>query len=125
MKIKILSWINKRIRNSDRFAIPICLNYKGETSFKTTIGGLGSIAIGCALVVYLVMLLVQIANKDGSVINSMTMINSFIYDLKNYNLKDYNFMVGLYSINNDYSTLTDQSYYKIIILLMKLQIFVI
>ena len=63
MRIKILSWISKHIRNSDRFAIPIWLNYKGETSFKTIIGGLGSIAIGCATVVYLIMLLIQIGNQ--------------------------------------------------------------
>ena len=110
MKIKILSWISKQIRNSDRFAIPIWLNYKGETSFKTMIGGLGSITIGCALVVYLIMLLIQIANKEGSIINTAIKMNTLIFDNSKYNLIDYNFLFGIISMDQDYSKLTDPSY---------------
>ena len=114
MWIKILRWINNRIKNTDRFATPIYLNYKGNATYKTTIGGIWSIVISIILIIYSIILFVKIVNKDGSVINSVTKTNYLIYDSRSYNLIDYKFLFGIYSVNQDYSTLLDPSYIKFI-----------
>ena len=46
---KIFTFFGKLIKSNDRFSTPISLNYLGETSYKTVIGGLSSIAIGISL----------------------------------------------------------------------------
>ena len=74
MKSKILAWVNDKIKDNDRFATPILLNYKGKTSFKTMIGGIGSIFIHFILIAYSVILMIQMVKRDGSVINSTTKI---------------------------------------------------
>ena len=118
MWIKILSWINNRVKNTDRFATPIYLNYKGNSTYKTTIGGILSIIISIILIIYSIILFIKIVNKDGSVINSVTKTNYLLYNSRSYNLIDYKFLFGIYSVNQDYSTLLDPSYIKFIIIML-------
>ena len=84
MAHKVFNWINTKVKSFDRFGIPILLNYNGENTYKTTIGGIGSIIIGIILVIYSVVLFMQIVNKDGSVINSTTQIKNLLYDPTKY-----------------------------------------
>ena len=110
MKNKVLRWINSKIKDTDRFSIPICLNYKGKNSYRTTFGGVWSIVIALNLLIYSIILFIQMTNREGSIINTVTKRNNLIYDSTKYNLKDYNFVIGVYSLNRDYSKLLDTSY---------------
>ena len=100
----------KRQKKWDRFSIPICLNYKGETSFSSTIGTIGSFIIGGLLFIYFAILMVQLLNKDGSVINSTTKLNDVVFNSKSYNLIDYNVLLDLFEAKGQESILLDPSY---------------
>lgn len=62
---------------------------------------------------YLIILVIQMVNKDGSIINSVTMVNSLFSDSRKYNVNDNSFAFGLISIYKDYSKLSDPSYFSI------------
>ena len=107
---RAVKWLSKKTKKHDRFSIPICLNYKGETSFSTTIGVIGSFIIGAVVFIYTIILLIQLANKDNSVINSSIKTNEIVFNSKSYNLIDYNIVFGLYEVNGLESILLDPSY---------------
>ena len=91
--------LSKNAKKHERFSIPICLNYKGESSFSTTIGVIGSFIIGVVIIIYSIIFLIQLANKDNSVINSSIIMNDLVFNSKSYNLIDYNIVFGLYEVN--------------------------
>ena len=107
---RAVKWLSKKTKKHDRFSIPICLNYKGETSFSTTIGVIGSFIIGAVIFIYTIILLIQLANKDNSVINSSIKTNEIVFNSKSYNFIDYNIVFGLYEVNGLESILLDPSY---------------
>ena len=84
MAHKFFDWINTKIKSFDRFGIPILLNYNGENTYKTTIGGIGSIIISIILVIYSLVLFMQMVNNEGSIINSTTQIKNLMYDPTKY-----------------------------------------
>ena len=85
---KIFTFFGKLIKSNDRFSTPISLNYLGETSYKTIIGGLSSIAIGISLIWYLWIMISEMVNRQNSVVNSATKMNSLILDTTSYNVGD-------------------------------------
>ena len=82
MKPKVLAWLSKMIKPLDKFGIPILLNYKGDSSYKTVIGGLVSIVITVILLWYAWVLFITMINRQNSVINSGDKIRSLMYKLK-------------------------------------------
>ena len=81
---KFFNWVNNKVKKTDRFGVPILLNYKGENSYKTTIGGIWSIIINAILAAYSIVLLMQMINRDGSVINSTIKVKNLMYDSTKY-----------------------------------------
>ena len=75
---KTLVFTVNQIKSRDRFATPISLNYKGESTFKTGIGGLFSLLLLWGLLIYSALLLKQMINRENS------------GDLKQFN-KTYNY----------------------------------
>ena len=112
---KIITSFGKLIKSNDRFSTPISLNYLGETSFKTVIGGLSSIAIGISLLWYLWIMISEMVNRQNSVVNSATKMNSLILDPTSYNVGDSKFMFTLYSPNFDsnFYKILDSSYFSL------------
>ena len=115
MKEKIGTWLNKIIKSRDRFAIPILLNYNGETWYRTTIGGLSSITITVILIAYSLVVFVAMISRKNSVINSGNQINNLMLDPTRYNLGDYKFMFSLYpaSYNTNFYYILDPTYFKL------------
>ena len=115
MKSKVLARLSKLIKFNDKFAMPILLNYKGETSYKTVIGGLTSITISAIIICYSWVLFGTVVNRQNSAINSNEKIRTLMLDPSKFNLGDYRFMFTLYeaSYNPNFYRLLDPSYLKL------------
>ena len=79
---KIFDWVADKVKSTDRFATSISLNFQGDTSFKTGIGGLATVFSLWFLLAYFGLLLSKMVNRDNSVINSITKMDSLIYNSK-------------------------------------------
>ena len=110
---KGVSWVKNKIKDTDRFALPVSLNFKGDSSFKTGIGGVVSVVIIWGLVGYSVILWIGMVNRENSVINSVTKIGNLIYDPTKYNLNDYKFIVGIYSLGLTASYISDPAFFTL------------
>ena len=62
---KISSWLSERVKDHDKFSTPILLRYKGDTEFKTGIGGITSIWLLIFLLVYAALLIKQMINRES------------------------------------------------------------
>ena len=106
-------WIKEKVKGTDRFALPISLNFKGESSFKTITGGTVSVVILMVLLGYSILLLKEMINRESSIVNSITKIDNLIYNPNKYNLNDFNFIFGIYSTETDGSHLLDPTYFTL------------
>ena len=61
----VFEFISRTLKSRDRFATPVSLNYDGDTEFKTTIGGIVSVALFLFLIVYSALLLKQMINREN------------------------------------------------------------
>ena len=106
-------WVKEKIKGTDRFAIPISLNFNGQSSFKTGIGGIVSAIILLALLGYSVLLCKEMINRESRVINSNTKIENLIYNPYKYNLNNYNFALSIYAVEASGSHFIDPSYFTL------------
>ena len=111
---RFILWTTQSIKSYDRFANPISLNYLGDTKFKTGFGGIISIFLLWALMGYTALLIKQMINYEGSVINSITKINNLMTDSTKYNLNDYNFYFGTFQMGQYGSKLYDSNYFDLV-----------
>ena len=111
---RFISWMAQAIKSNDRFASPISLNYMGDTNFKTGFGGIISILLMWALLGYTALLIKQMINYEGSVINSNIKINSLMSDSKKYNLNDFNFNFGTFEMRLYGKKLYDSIYFDLV-----------
>ena len=105
--------MKEKVKGTDRFALPISLNFKGESSFKTIIGGTVSVVIIMVLLWYSALLLKEMINRENSIVSSITKIENLIYNSNKYNLNDYNFILGIYSSETNGSHLSDPTYFTL------------
>ena len=63
----------------ERSGIPILLKYNRETTYKTTIGGIASMVINDLLLLFSIFLY-EDANRERSIIISITLIKHLMYD---------------------------------------------
>ena len=63
--MKAINWGFQKVKDSDRFATPVQLKYKGDSEFKTGIGGLSSIVMSIILLVYTLLLIKKMILKEG------------------------------------------------------------
>ena len=110
---RIFSWMTNAIKRNDRFSTPISFNFKGDTSFKTGIGGWTSILLLMFVFAYFVLLLIDLINHNNSTINIVTKIDNLIYNKSKYNLSDYNFLLGFLFEGNSKSLVFDPTYFNI------------
>ena len=106
-------WIKNKVKGTDRFALPVSLNFNGESSFKTTIGGTISVVFILWLLGYSILLWKEMINRESSVINSITKIDNLIYKPDKYNLKDYSFAFGIYATGLYYNYISDPTYFTL------------
>ena len=62
---KIASWITQKVKDNDQFGTPVLLRYKGDTEFKTGIGGITSIWLLIVLLFYSALLIKQMINRES------------------------------------------------------------
>ena len=110
---RISSWMTNVIKSNHRFSTPISFNFKGDTSFKTGIGGWTSILLLMFIFAYFVLLLIDLVNHNNSTINIATKINNLIYNKSKYNLSDYNFLIGFLFDEESESLILDPTYFNI------------
>ena len=110
---KGVGWVKNKIKGTDRFAVPVSLNFKGDSSFKTGIGGIVSVVIILGLLGYSIILLKGMINRENSNINSITKIENLIYDPTKYNLNDYSFLAGIYALGSTSVYFADPTYFTL------------
>ena len=108
---KIFEWVADKVKSTDRFATSISLNFQGDTSFKTGIGGLATVLSLWFLLAYFGLLLSEMINRDNSVINSITKMDNLIYNPTRYNLADYNFLIGIIFSGASANQIFDPTYF--------------
>lgn len=83
--MKLLSWMRKKIRDTDMFSKSVQLSYKGKTSFKTTFGGVVSILIKILLTLYGILLFKEVVTKG----NTTKSVTNIVKDLTKDTTKHY------------------------------------
>ena len=83
---KISSWMGRRIRDIDQFSTPILLRYKGDTEFKTEIGGFVSLSLLAFLIVYAWLLLKQMINRENIYLDKYSISQKY-WDKKSKKLR--------------------------------------
>ena len=63
--MKAINWGVQKVKDRDRFATPVQLKFKGDSEFKTGIGGLSSIVMLITLLVYASLLIRQMILKEN------------------------------------------------------------
>ena len=110
---KIFGWFANQVKSIDRFATSISLNFQGDTSFKTVIGGFVTIFSFWILFAYFGLLLSKMVKRNNSVINSITKMDNLIYNPTKYNLADYNFLIGIIFPETSSNIIFDPTYFDL------------
>ena len=76
--MKVFNYTLNKLKKADYFGAPISLNFKGETTFKTSIGGALSIIILLGLLAYTGFLMSVMINRDNTSLNVVTQIDRLI-----------------------------------------------
>ena len=77
---KIWHGILYGVKQSDYFGTPVSLNFKGETKFKTVVGGVVSLSILIGLLIYTGFLMNVMIKREDSSLNVVTQIDRLIYN---------------------------------------------
>lgn len=107
---KVISYFTGKMRNYDQFAIPITLNYNGEDSFKSYLGGFFSIIAMILTFIYGLTLLIALFNYSNTVINTVELIRNLATDTTTYKINNDAFAIGVYGTNTNGDLLYDPSY---------------
>ena len=78
--LKATRWLENKIKKADRFGVKVGLNFKGDTEIKTLLGGTSSLIVNIILAIYTIVLIIQLASKEGSIINGGQKVRRLIYD---------------------------------------------
>ena len=70
--IKVWNYALTKLKQADYFGTPISLNFKGEKTFKTSIGGAFSVIIFIGLLAYTGFLINIMVNRDDTSLNIVT-----------------------------------------------------
>lgn len=63
------------LKKLDLFAQPISITFKGESSFRTPIGGIMSILLGTLMIAFLSVKMNSLINREGSTVRKDTLIS--------------------------------------------------
>ena len=96
---KIGKFVELRVKNSDMYALPVWLNFKGRETFPSFIGGVTSILLSIFLVYYFYAQWYVMFRKGNTSINTNTIKRNWATDKSSYNLEDLGFAVALFGQN--------------------------
>jgi len=113
---KFYKWAQSIVKSRDMYGKTFTFTYKGEDEFKTTIGGVISIAIQVVLAIYAIMLLRVMAQRGDTNKSRNTMVQDLSSDTEKITLADTTFSLAFSVENvNSYNILTDSSLLKLAI----------
>ena len=102
---KAYKWIVGKVQSRDLFGIPISLTYKGDTEFKTCIGGCTSIFVTSIILYYAALLLKILINREESNVSVNTIQTDLTYNPVSYNIGRAGFTFGVALVHNNGSDL--------------------
>jgi hypothetical protein len=103
-------WVKDKIKARDMFAIPVSLNFEGESQFRTGIGGCTTIVILLLLLAYASLLLKSVINKENSNVTKNSVQSDLTYDTTKYNVGKHGFNFGVALVHSNGTDIsTDQS----------------
>jgi hypothetical protein len=95
----------KAIRQADVYGQPITLTYSEQTSFKTYLGGLGTLVLGTFTLVYFVFLLFELLSKNTVKYNSTTVVKDLTQHPVDLDIAKNGFRLSLGLTTQNYSLL--------------------
>ena len=112
---KCINFFQNKVKSRDMYGQPIALNFKGEESINTFIGGVISIFLTLLFTYYFFTEFLIMVNRDNTSINTNLLQRNWETDTSSYNLAKLNFAVGLkFADDNGDTTLAyDQSYFTL------------
>ncbi|CAI2363052.1 unnamed protein product [Moneuplotes crassus] len=115
-KAKTVNWfqksflyLNSWVKSSDKFGVPVSLNFRGEESFKTTIGGIFSLISVVLLVMYTVSEMRLVITKGKTSINSNIVSRNLLESKETYQIAKNGFVLGMGANTNE---LMDPTYFN-------------
>ena len=101
-----MAGFTKRFKNCDLFAYRPQLNYKGD-KFTTLLGAILSFLFLTSLIIYLIYLLVSMANRSTNYLNMNTFVRDVSFHDDGHLPADHGFDFALTIKHHDYKHLAD------------------
>ncbi|CAI2386814.1 unnamed protein product [Moneuplotes crassus] len=92
---KSLSCLNSWVKATDKFGVPVSLNFRGEDSFKTTIGGIVTLISVILLVMYTISEMRQVITKGKTRINSNIVSRNLLESKETYQIAKDGFVISM------------------------------
>ncbi|CAI2362987.1 unnamed protein product [Moneuplotes crassus] len=106
---KSFSCLNSWVKATDKFGVPVSLNFKGEDSFKTTVGGIFSLISMLLLMMYTILEMRLVITKGKTSINSNIVSRNLFESKETYQIAKDGFMI---SMGGNTATLEDPTYFN-------------
>ncbi|CAI2362670.1 unnamed protein product [Moneuplotes crassus] len=106
---KSLSCVNTWIKATDKFGVPVSLNFRGEDSFKTTVGGIATLISMILLVMYTISEMRLVITKGKTSINSNIVSRNLLESKETYQIEKNGFVI---SMAGGTGTLWDSTYFN-------------
>lgn len=106
---KLWDWMGEQVTNSDMFGIPISLTYKGNTVFKTKLGGMVSLIATIIIYYYTIVLFKMLVERGGSTVSVNSIQTDLTYDPIEYNIGKAGFGFGIALVHSNGSDILQSS----------------
>lgn len=85
-----MSAFGNYIRSQDKYGVPIGVNYQGDDTFKTKIGGVVTLLTYCVVLAYTLTKITQLIQRTNPNVATTTEFVNYETDLTRYNLEENN-----------------------------------
>ena len=103
-------FLNNKIKGFDSYGVPVSLNFRGEDTFKTTIGGIVSIFAFILISLYSISQASVIINRGNTTINSNILSRNLLESKKTFDIANKDFIIGL---GGDQGEIYNPTYFQV------------
>ena len=96
---KIWKYIENKVKDSDMYALPVSLNFKGRETFPSFIGGIASIFLSMFLIYYFYAQWYVMFKKGNTSISTNALKRNWVVDKSSYNMENSGFAIAINGLN--------------------------
>ena len=105
-------WTKEKVKSSDSFPNQITLSYKGDSDFKTLLGGLVSLVIKLILLTYGISLFIILIRRKGTIQTKNSVVTDLTKNEEAYLLDPSKFGFAFTFFGENGTFFHDESYFK-------------